>query len=372
MTAKEAKEIDYLGRVARARALMRDSGLDAIYVTAGANMKYLTGYSTYEAGWPIWFSSLIVPIEGEPVFLINSMHRDIFAYWNEWVRDIRVHEDGDNIRQQLRQVLVERGLGAARIGLEGNAWLDDVQLLQTCAPEARLESGRELFERLRICKEPVEVEYLRRACRSSVAGFQCASEIALPGASGHEVAAQIAAAMFHAGGEDASTVFDLFSQRFAGRTLRNGDVIPLDIGTSVNGYHSDTARTIFVGGASQRLRELYAHLLRARERAITAIKPGVPVAEIHRIAAQEVAESGYQQGWRIGHGIGLAPNHEPPYLQAGNEQVIEPGMVFVIDPGVHIEHDDFDLPIAIEDVFHVTDTGVEWLTEFDVGPIQVA
>lgn len=366
-----ASTIDYDSRVQRARDFMREAGLDAVYVNAGANMRYFTGYSTYAAGWPVWFSALLLPVDGEATFLTNGMHRDIFQYSNTWVQDIRTHEDGDDVRPQLRELLKERGLSSGRIGVEGSAWIDDVDLLRECAPDAAVVSARGLFDRLRVRKEPVEVDYLRTACRASVAGFRCAAEIARPGADPGEVAQAVANAMSDAGGESLLRVFDLFSTRFSGRALRAGDVIPLDIGATVHGYHSDTSRTIFVGGADPALRRLYDHLLRAREEAIEAIRPGVPVRELHRIAAGEVARSGYVQPWRIGHGIGLSPNHEPPYLQEGNEQVVEPGMVFVLDPGVHVEHEEFDLPIAIEDVFHVTEDGVEWLTEFDLGPIEV-
>lgn len=364
-------EVDYEGRVHRARDLMEDRGLDAIYMNAGANMRYFTGYSTTSAGWPVWFSALLIPREADAVFLTNSMHRDIFEYTNTWVRDVRTHEDGDDVRPQLRDTIRDTGLERGRIGVEGKAWLDDVDLLRGCAPDAEVHSARDLFDRLRIVKEPVELDAIRAACQASVAGFRRASDIAKPGADGREVGAEVAAAMLEAGGEAANTAFQLFAKRFAGRQLEAGDVIPLDIGTTVRGYQSDTARTIFVGEAAPGHLELYDHLLRARELAMAAVKPGTPVSEIHRIAAHEVAKSGYEQPWRIGHGIGLAPNHEPPYLQEGNDILIEPGMVFVIDPGTHVEDERYDLPIAIEDAFHVTEDGIEWLTEFDTGPIVV-
>src|SRR5690606_35896913 len=89
---------DFPGRLQRARQYMREMGLDGLYVNAGPNMKYLSGWSAYPGGWPIWLSALIVPVEGDPTFIISQMHADILRCSNSWLKDgdIRTHLDGDD------------------------------------------------------------------------------------------------------------------------------------------------------------------------------------------------------------------------------------------------------------------------------------
>ena len=127
---------------------------------------------------------------------------------------------------------------------------------------------------------------------------------------------------------------------------------------------SDAARTVFVGGISEDLNRIYDILIDTREQLQNMIRPGVRAEDIHKEACRLVARTGHPQPWRIGHGIGLGPVHEQPLLQHGSRVVLQPGIVFTIDPGIHYPHPDRDLPIAIEDDILVTENGCEVLTSY--------
>ena len=94
---------------------------------------------------------------------------------------------------------------------------------------------------------------------------------------------------------------------------------------------------------------------------MTVVRPGVPAEDVHRACAEVMADAGYEQVWKVGHGVGLAPIHEPPLLQVGYADPLEEGMVFTIDPGAFIAR---NVPIHIEDTVVVTADGVESLTRF--------
>jgi Xaa-Pro aminopeptidase len=314
-------------------------------------------------------SALLIPAEGEPTFLMNEMHRDILSYSGSWITDVITHEDGEPPLQTLAELLQRRGLSDGRIGVEPSLWYGDVELLRRAAPRAEVVDASRICSDLRSVKDETEIELIRRACRASVSGFRQALESAVPGRAATEVAVEIATAIVANGGEDVGLLWPMFSRHFGNRRLQKHDVIPLDIGTQVSGYHSDTARTVFVGGISPELRETYEILLSAREKIVSEIRPGVTCEYLHRLGCEEVARTGSKLVWRIGHGVGLSANHEPPFLQWGNTDVIEARMVFVIDPGIHVDGYETDLPVAIEDVFLVTSDGAECLTDFDLGPL---
>lgn len=359
---------DFEARARNAQKLMQREGLDALYVTSGPNMTYFSGFSTYEAGWPIWLSVLLLPSEGDPLFLMNEMHRDIFHHKSSWIADVRTHKDGGDVVSEIREAIEDKGLSRAKIGVEGKFWFGDLELVNAAAPAAQLRSANSLFDELRRRKEPSEIQMIRQSCRASVAGFRRALEVVAPGSDTRNAAAEIASAMLDEGAENVSDVFGMITKRF-GPEFKSGEILPLDIGSSYMGYASDCARTIFVGSLDDRLRRIYEILLDARSAVLDKVRPGALCSDLHRTAAEEVRRTGYEQVWRIGHGIGLSPNHESPLLQAGNDLLLEPGMVFVIDPGVHIEGYGIDMPVAIEDVFLVVEGGYEWMTDFDVGPL---
>ncbi|GAB1515260.1 hypothetical protein JCM33774_73030 [Actinophytocola sp. KF-1] len=137
----------------------------------------------------------------------------------------------------------------------------------------------------------------------------------------------------------------------------------LDFGGLLLGYGSDTTRTVSVGEPAPELSRVHEVVRTAQQAAFEAVRPGVTCAEIDRVARDVVTEAGYAAAFihRTGHGIGVT-THEPPYLVAGEEQVLEPGMCFSIEPGIYLPG---RFGVRIEDIVTVTAHGGRRLNNTD-------
>jgi Xaa-Pro aminopeptidase len=224
----------------------------------------------------------------------------------------------------------------------------------------RLRRAPRLFDRLRAVKDAEEIEHLRLAAHTHDVGYAKALEVVRPGTTVARAGAEIVASMVEAGSGDLAivgTFKDLSNRRFV-----TGDIVDVDLFPgSHGGYRADSARNVFLGEPSAEARRLYDATLAAYDAAVAAVRPGVTAESIHRACDNAMSEAGFDQLWKVGHGVGLAEAHEPPLLQIGNTDLVEEGMVFTIDPGAFIAR---DTPIHIEDTVVVTADGCESLNAF--------
>lgn len=144
------------------------------------------------------------------------------------------------------------------------------------------------------------------------------------------------------------------------KPLEEGDFLTLDFGCRYRGYCSDMTRTLVMGRASDRQREIYDTVLRAQKRALAGIRPGMTGREIDALARDVIKEAGYGDcfGHALGHSVGL-DIHEKPVFSPREETVIQPGMVITVEPGIYIEN--FG-GVRIEDVVIITEDGCEDIT----------
>jgi D-alanyl-D-alanine dipeptidase len=135
--------------------------------------------------------------------------------------------------------------------------------------------------------------------------------------------------------------------------------VVVDFGGSLNNYRSDLTRTFHVGEPTREFREVYEIVDDANRKAFELVKPGVRASDVDAAARTAIAEAGYANHFvhRLGHGIGLE-YHEPPYLVAGSDAVLEEGMTFSIEPGIYLEG---RFGVRIEDIAVVTSDGARRL-----------
>lgn len=145
------------------------------------------------------------------------------------------------------------------------------------------------------------------------------------------------------------------------RVLAEGDFLTMDFGCRVNGYCSDMTRTVVIGRAGEKQKEVYDIVLRAQLAGISAVRPGVKCCEIDHAARSVIAAAGYgeQFGHALGHSVGLMI-HETPCFSKKDETVLEPGMVITVEPGIYMEG---DFGVRIEDVVVVTEDGCRNITQ---------
>jgi Xaa-Pro aminopeptidase len=355
-------------RFERLRALTREAGLAGAYVAAGPNFRWLTGEQAHPGGWPLWLSVVLVPVDGEPALAISKMHAEIFDLPRCPVRNVFSYVDGDDPAPALEAALAATGLAREQLAVEDTLWFGDVDLLATTAPHVRLRRATTVFNRLRAVKDREEIEHLRIAAAAHDAGYRAAREILRPGVTVADAGGQIVRAMLDAGSEELAIVGSF--HHLSNRPFEAGEIVDVDLWPgSHGGYRADSARNVFLGDPTPAAERMYAATVRAYDAAIAAVRPGVPAESVHLACAEVMQDAGYDQVWKVGHGVGLAEIHEFPLLQVGYRDPLEVGMVFTIDPGAFIAQ---NTPIHIEDTVVVTESGCESLNSFPRDLLVVA
>jgi Xaa-Pro aminopeptidase len=221
---------------------------------------------------------------------------------------------------------------------------------------------------MRQVKTPSEIELMRKALEITIKAFRFAGTIIAPGVSELAIAAEIerfirnegaSAASFDiivAGGPNASFPHYLTSQR----KLKNDEPVLIDMGVTYQGYKSDLTRVFFVGRISTLARKIYNTVLKAQEKAIKLVKPGVLASKVDLAARTTIALAGYGRyfGHSTGHGVGLDV-HEAPAISEKSPVLLRPGMIFTIEPGIYLPN---KVGVRIEDMVLVTGKGVEVLS----------
>ncbi|USZ73674.1 M24 family metallopeptidase [Natronosalvus halobius] len=362
--SKATVRYDWGSRIDRAKELMKENEIDALYVGAGANQFYFTGFSAYEGGWPIWLSAYVLPLEGEPAFILSEMHRDIMKHAETSipVDAVTTYRDGEDSPQLLKSILEERDLEHATIGLEDDAWFGDSQLLNDVVPDAELVSAQEILDYLRMRKDETEIENIRKANEIAAEAHAASVEAIEEGRPQYEVAQDVNSAMLEAGSQTMGLggVF----RELTDRPFQQGDIVDVDMGPQFNHYATDCARNVFVGDPAEEDRRAYEVCSECIYATMDIVEPGITAHEVHTFAEEYMADAGYDQPWKIGHGIGLMSGHEAPQVQENNHQELEEGMVIVIDPGIFVSGHDLDVPIHIEDPVLVTEDGCENLLDY--------
>jgi Xaa-Pro dipeptidase len=334
---------EYAERVAKTRRWMHDNGVDLLILNQPEHYNWLSGYDPTSV---FYHQSLIVPAGQEPLTLIANKAELALCEETCWVPDVRVVWTHEDQVARTVEVLRERELlGARRIGLN----LMSYHLRPRYALELRdALAGAEILDvtaaldDLRLLKSPAEIEYLRRAARVADNGGGAGIDAIAPGVSDCDVMAAIQQAVSAAGGEFPAYPFLVDARGTLhgtpiGKVLQHGDTVYMEVSGVVRRYHCNISRTVVLGEPGARLRELYAVVKDALDRATDALRPGVSVREIVELVAQ--LQSGYEQNtWgRFGFSMEIA---YPPIwigglsLMRGDEHVLAPGMVITMEPGL--------------------------------------
>ncbi|HEY8201399.1 MAG TPA: Xaa-Pro peptidase family protein [Actinomycetota bacterium] len=351
-------------RIGRIQAALESEGLDAAYIAHLPNVRYLCGFT---GSW----GCLVVGHSGAR-FLTDGRYR---AQAAEEVQGAEVEVYGlpDQLDPALQRAFFDLSASgvpsATTVGFE-SAYLTVAALDRLRGMSSiELRPTTQLVERLRVVKEPAELDRIREAARMADEGLAHVLERVTEGVSERELALELEFFMRRQGADDVS--FDPIvaaAERSAlphahpsDRQVEKGRYLLFDLGCIHEGYCSDMTRTVMVGDPDERHREIYDLVARAQQAGLDAVRPGRPAAEVDRAARQVIEEAGLGDafGHGLGHGVGLEI-HEAPTLRSTSREVLEVGQVITIEPGVY-------LPgwggVRIEDLVVVTSERAEVLSQ---------
>ena len=343
------------GRIERLRALLTEKVVDAVLVTKEENVHYFSGFRG---------DSTALLVTHERLLLVTDSRYTEQASTEASLYEIVEQRDG--LYRKVAELAVEAGVVA--LGYEGAALVcDQYEKLKEMLGEISFDTSLAL-DALRQVKDADEIALIRRACAIADEGFAHIIRYIQPGMTEMEVAAELEHYMRTLGSERpafqtiiASGVRGSLPHGVASdKVIARGELVTMDFGAVCVGYHSDITRTICVGRADVRQREIYGAVLSAQMRALAALRPGVTGIEVDRIARDSLAEKNFEQyfGHGLGHSLGLEI-HEEPRLSKAGKHIMQPNMLITDEPGVYI-------PgwggIRIEDTVLITADGSEPLT----------
>jgi Xaa-Pro aminopeptidase len=357
---------DLRDRLARAQKAIADAGLDALLVSPGSDLRYLTGYDAKPLER---LTCLVVPAVGDPSLLVPRLERPAALASPVGDLDLAVvpwDETDDPYALAADRIPTD----ATAIALDNHMWAEKVLAFRAALPTVDQRLGGAVLDPLRMRKSADEVAQLRAAGAAIDRVHASMGEWLRPGRTEREVGRDIADAIVAAGhvqtdfvivgsGPNAASPHHELSDR----RIELGDPVVVDIGGSVaSGYCSDSTRTYVAGGEPAAEFTAYYRVLQAAQEAqCVHARPGVTAESVDAVGRTMIAEAGYGDRFihRTGHGIGLE-THEEPYIVEGNELVLEPGMAFSIEPGIYFEGHH---GARIEDIVVVTADGLERLND---------
>ncbi len=346
------------------RSLLREKHCDALLVTDLINVRYLTGFTGSNAG-------LLIHADDAP----DNEDRTVFSTDGRYL--VQSAEQVPDLRRDIERsgalhlVKVATAVGARTVGVESHVLTVDAhRALSKAAGGARLRRAPGLVERLRMVKDTDEVASLRAACTAADAALAqlLAAGGVRAGRSELEVARELEALMVAHGAEGPSFETIVAAgphsavphHRPTAAVLADGDLVKMDFGARVQGYHSDMTRTVVLGKPAAWQREIYELVAAAQTAGRAALVAGTEVAAIDGAARQVITDAGYGEQFLhgLGHGVGLEI-HEAPGIGALGTGMLSAGAAVTVEPGVYLQGRG---GVRIEDTLVVTNSTPELLT----------
>ena len=364
-------------RIEKARRLMTTEKIDALVLSGGTSLVYFTNIR-WGGGERLF--ACVMPTKGEPFFVSPAFEEDrareqiALGPFGGGRADVRTWNEDESPYALVAQGLTDRGLSTGTIGVEETmkfVWADGIA---AAAPQLKVVSGTPITAGCRMIKDAHELELIRVACDATLKVYGAVYRALQPGMTQGHVSDLIDAGYRQVGFPGGASVqvgeyTALPHGSITPQTIREGTIIMLDDGCTVQGYQSDITRTFVLGKPTAKMQSVFDIVKHAQTAALTAARPGVPLESIDTAARKVIVDAGYGPGFkyfshRLGHGMGM-DGHEWPYLVNNNmfgwktALMAQPGMVFSDEPGVYIRG---EFGVRLEDDMHITESGAELFT----------
>ncbi len=337
-------------RLVRVRDRMDELGVDALLLSHGADLPWLTGYRAMPLER---LTMLVLPVSGDPVLVVPALEAPRVVAADGLFSLLPWSDAEDPVDRVVSLLTVPGGAGVpvpARLAISDRAWTTTVLALQRRLPGAQWLEASVVTAPIRAVKDAAEIEALRMAGAAAdrVAALLQSGEIGLVGRTEAEVSARIAALLVEQGHQHVNFAIVGSGPNAAsphhepgGRVIGRDETVVCDFGGSYSldgdvGYCSDITRTVMTGQPSAEIEECYQVLQVAQRSAVAAACSGVSAEHVDSVARSIIDEAGFGELFvhRTGHGIGIE-EHEDPYLVAGNTEILRPGHAFSVEPGIY-------------------------------------
>ncbi|WBH18350.1 Xaa-Pro peptidase family protein [Sphingomonas radiodurans] len=355
-------------RVAKAQALMQANGIGAVLIEPGSSLTYFTGirWSRSER-----LTAAVIPVEGEALVVTPFFEEPSVRQTLGIPADVRVWQEDEDPLRLVAGFLQERRLAARPIAIEETVRFFASDGLRRLLPEARLVSANPVVRSCRMIKTPAEIALMQAATDVTIAAYRWLHARVEAGMTGSEIGALMTAATRKLGG-DAEFSMALIGEASAYphgsrevHRVRDGQVVLMDCGCTVQGYQSDVSRTWVHGTATTEQRRVWDHVAQGQRIALAAASIGTPAGTIDDAVRAQYERWGYGPRYKLpgtshrtGHGIGM-DGHEPINLVHGETTPLAAGMCFSNEPGIYLPG---KFGVRLEDCFWVTPTGPKWFS----------
>ncbi|MCL8252564.1 Xaa-Pro peptidase family protein [Aeromicrobium fastidiosum] len=328
-------------------------GLDGLLVTTLVNVRYLTGFTGSNG-------ALVVPVHGDPLFLTDGRYRDQAA--------AELPDVAHRIGRDLLATAATR-MTSGTWGIESHTLsVDAHRQLVAATGDDRLTGADRVVESLREVKDADEIDALRRACAISTDALEQLLAGPLVGRSEREVARDLENRMLDLGAEAIAFETILAAGDHTAvphhhptdRVLATGDLLKIDFGARVDGYHADCTRTVVLGRADDWQREVHAAVRASQQAGLDLLRDGADVAASDAAARGSLEASGWLEAFTtgLGHGVGLQI-HEDPFIAGSHAGKLTRRTVLTMEPGIYVPGRG---GVRIEDTVLVTAGAPEVLT----------
>jgi Xaa-Pro dipeptidase len=357
-------------RQEKARQLMAANHIDAILLADGTSLEYFAGVHWWGSER---FFALVLPARGRALCVCPAFEegraRELLANSPEGKNaDVRTWQEDQNPYQLLAQGFKDLNISTGMLGLEETVRFVFSDAIAKASPQLKIMSGTPVTAGCRMLKSDHELELMQLANQVTWTAYKAAYHALHDGMSQAQLEKLISAAYGQLGfpGEvdieiDANSSFPHGST--VPQMIREGSLVMLDDGCTVEGYQSDITRTFVFGKGSDKMKSVFDIVQRAQTAALKTARPDVECQAVDAAARKVITGAGYGPDYkyfthRVGHGIGM-DGHEWPYLVRGNTTLLASGMTFSDEPGIYIPG---EFGVRLEDDMHITGDGAQLFT----------
>ena len=359
ITVEERKQ-----RIAKAQRLMAEQKIDAIFMEGTVSSFYFTGMKWGQSERTF---GLVIPVNGDIAYVCPKFEesRALELINPAFGTEVRCWEEDESPYALIVGIVKDRGVKHRRIGIEERVRFFIADGVRKAATGFEVVDATPVTAGCRMYKSPAEIALMQKASDVTIEAYKAAFATIKEGMTHNELGANIAAAHRKLGYSGGSLVlFGKYSAIPHGtvvpQKLKEGDVILVDGGTSVEGYASDITRTIVFGKPTQKQIDVWELEKKAQEAAFKAAKIGATCESVDAAARAVIEAAGFAKNYKLpglphrtGHGIGLE-GHEWTNFVKGNKTILAPGMCFSNEPTIAIPG---EFGIRLEDCLYMTENG---------------